>query len=319
MSVPLPGWYSAEQEAPIPAQLQAGIRGLLIDTHYAQRLPDGRLRTDLNGELAGTGVGESVSPQARRAAERLRARLRFRGHGPRGIYLCHGFCELAATPLETVLAQIHDFLVAHPEQVRVVINEDYVAPRDFVRAVDRAGLGTMAFTRLRSGRWPTLRQMIAAGHRIVFLGEHHAGAAPWYRPAYRSLTEETPYAFGRASALTDPAALAASCRANRGPRRGAPLFLLNHRVSTDPVPLPANAAKVNARGPLLRRLRTCERVRHHIPNLAAVNFHREGDVFGAVDALHGVTPDHQWTTAPPGRRIAGPAPIRIRARTGLKC
>jgi hypothetical protein len=33
MSVPLPGWYSSEQERPIIDQLSAGIRGLLIDTH----------------------------------------------------------------------------------------------------------------------------------------------------------------------------------------------------------------------------------------------------------------------------------------------
>ena len=38
MSVPLPGWYSAEQDKPIADQLADGVRGLLIDTHYADRL-----------------------------------------------------------------------------------------------------------------------------------------------------------------------------------------------------------------------------------------------------------------------------------------
>ena len=42
MSVPLPGWFSAMQERPIADQLPDGIRGLLIDTHYADRLPNGR-------------------------------------------------------------------------------------------------------------------------------------------------------------------------------------------------------------------------------------------------------------------------------------
>ena len=45
MSVPLPGWYSAMQERPIADQLADGIRGLLIDTHYADKLARGRLRT----------------------------------------------------------------------------------------------------------------------------------------------------------------------------------------------------------------------------------------------------------------------------------
>ena len=45
MSVPLPGWYSSMQEAPIADQLHDGIRGLLIDTHYADQLPNGKVRT----------------------------------------------------------------------------------------------------------------------------------------------------------------------------------------------------------------------------------------------------------------------------------
>ena len=45
MSVPLPGWFASMQERPIAGQLADGIRGLLIDTHYADRLPNGRLRT----------------------------------------------------------------------------------------------------------------------------------------------------------------------------------------------------------------------------------------------------------------------------------
>ena len=40
MSVPLPGWYSSEQERPIADQLADGVRGLLIDTHYADRLAE---------------------------------------------------------------------------------------------------------------------------------------------------------------------------------------------------------------------------------------------------------------------------------------
>lgn len=39
MAVPLPGWFASEQDRPIPAQLTDGIRGLLLDTHYADRSP----------------------------------------------------------------------------------------------------------------------------------------------------------------------------------------------------------------------------------------------------------------------------------------
>jgi hypothetical protein len=128
--------------------------------------------------------------------------------------------------------------------------------------------------------------MIDSNQRVVFLAENHAGAAPWYHPAYRAIVEETPYHFARVGQLTDPALTAASCRPNRGPA-SAPLFLVNHWVTTPPLPLPSNAAKINAYGPLLHRLRECQRLRRHLPNLVAVNFYRRGDLFRAVDALNG--------------------------------
>ena len=106
--------------------------------------------------------------------------------------------------------------------------------------------------------------MIDRNQRVVFLAENQAGAAPWYQPAYKKITEETPYTFSKVAQLTEPAKLPASCKPNRGPA-GAPLFLVNHWISTDPVPLPSNAAKVNAYEPLLARAQECQRLRKHLP------------------------------------------------------
>jgi hypothetical protein len=289
MSVPLPGWYSSAHEAPIADQLAEGIRGLLIDTHYADRLAGGRLRTYFGSreELRRQAQQDGVSPDAVDAALRTRERLGFRGEGERGMYLCHTFCELGGTPLEDVLDDIHDFLVANAEEVIVIVNQDYVTPEDFVAAAGDAGLDELAYRGPTKGAWPTLRQMIDRGQRAVFLAENHAGAAPWYHLAYESITEETPYSFSKAAQLTDPASLAASCAPNRGPE-GAPLFLANHWITTDPVPLPSDAGKVNAYEPLLARMRECRRLRGHLPNLVAVNFYREGDLFRVVDTLNGV-------------------------------
>jgi len=291
MSVPLPGWYSSLQDRPIPDQLHDGIRGLLFDTHYADKLHNGLLRTDVGTErkLKAEAAHDGVSPSAVDAALRLRERLGFKGNGTRGMYLCHSFCELGGTPLGTVLGQIHDFLVANPGEVIVGVNQDYVTPKDFVAAVDKAGLGRMVFTPPASGRWPTLRQMIDRNQRLVLMAENHAGAAPWYQLAYRRLTEETPFAFSHTQQLTAPAKLAASCRPNRGPASGAPLFLVNHWITTDPVGLPSNARKVNALKPLVARLRECQRLRRHLPNLVAVDFYRQGNLLAAVDALNGVS------------------------------
>jgi hypothetical protein len=289
MSVPLPGWYSSMQEVPIGDQLRDGIRGLQIDTHYADKLPNGKVRTYFgsSAELKRRVQADGVSSDSVDAALRIRDRLGFEGEGERGMYLCHSFCELGATPLESVLDDIRTFLVASPGAVLVVINQDYVKPEDFVGAVRDAGLEQFAYDGPVDGTWETLREMTESGKRVVFLAENHAGGAPWYRLAYKSITEETPYSFTKVPQLNDPSKLPASCEPNRGPE-GAPMFLVNHWITTDPVPLPSNAREVNAYDRLLARVRECRKIRHHFPNMVAVNFYREGDVFGVVDALNGI-------------------------------
>ena len=284
MSAPLPDWFSTQQDHPIPQQLRDGIRGLLIDTHYADRLPNGRLRTVLDPQ---SPRQDGVSAEQAAAALRIRDRLGFAGEGKRGMYLCHSFCELGGTPLEPVLDDIHTFLVANPGEVLVIVNQDYVKPADFVAAMQDAELDRFVYRGPVDGSWPTLREMIDSGQRLLVMAENHAGAAPWYHPVYDSITQETRFSFSRANQLTDPALLPASCAANRGPA-DAPLFLLNHWVTTDPLPLPSQADIVNAYEPLLARARECQRLRGHFPNLIAVDFYARGDVFRVVDTLNGV-------------------------------
>jgi hypothetical protein len=50
------------------------------------------------------------------------------------------------------------------------------------------------------------------------------------------------------------------------------------------------AAVVNAHAALLQRTETCQRIRHRLPNLVAVDFYQRGDVLGAVGTLNGISP-----------------------------
>ena len=126
----------------------------MIDTHYADRLPNGKVRTYFGSreELKRRTKVDGVSPDAVDAALNLRDRLGFSGEGERGMYLCHSFCELGASRLDSVLDDLRTFLAANPGAIVVVINQDYVTPEDFVEAVRGRGPGGARLQRARGRR-----------------------------------------------------------------------------------------------------------------------------------------------------------------------
>ncbi|HZO37329.1 MAG TPA: hypothetical protein VFB41_10695 [Solirubrobacteraceae bacterium] len=286
-----PGWFSAEQETSIPRQLDAGVRGLLIDVHYGIKVSDG-VRTDLSrsAERAGDKDRElylkKLGPAGFAAIQRIRDRA-IPGEGTSRPFLCHRFCELGATRFDTTLTAIRDFLLLHPGEVLVIVIEDYVTPADVVAAFKSTGLDQLVYTGPAAGPFPTLREMIDSNQRVVVYAENNGGAAPWYTQAYKGALQETPFDFGTIKKLTAPSELAASCRPNRGTAT-APLMLMNHWVATAPLSRPSNGRAVNVRSAIVDRARECTRIRGQMPNLIAVDFYRQGDVFGAVDELNGL-------------------------------
>ena len=287
-SVTIPTWLFGQQDGTIQEQLDYGIRGLLIDTYYGFPVK-GSVRTDLSSLPKRDVAVQEIGEPAVNAAERIRSRLGDQNLGPRQIYLCHGFCEIGAVPLSAALTDLRTFLVSNPGELVIVINQDEgVAPADIERAFDQAGLLDLVY-RGPLGPYPTLREMIDSGQRLVVMAENDAGDIPWYHLAYADALQETPFTFRSAAALTDASQLAASCRPNRGPASAA-LFLVNNWVDTTPLPRASLAAVVNAHAALLTRTETCQRTRRRLPNLVAVDFYKQGDVLGVVRALNGISP-----------------------------
>jgi hypothetical protein len=279
-------WLFAQQDGTIGNQLDDGIRGLLIDTYYGYPVKGG-VRTDLASLPKRAVAVNEVGEEAVAAAERIRARLGTSDLGPRQIFLCHGFCEIGAITLSSALTDVRTFMVTHPDAVVIIINQDEgVAPADIEGAFQQAGLLEFVYRGALTS-FPTLRAMIDSGQRLVVLAENDAGDSPWYRLAYAQALQETPFRFTDPKELTEPDRLAESCRANRG-QASAPLFLVNHWIDTSPLPRPSLAAAVNSRVAVLRRAEACQRIRHRMPNLVAVDFYRQGDVLGAVNALNNV-------------------------------
>jgi len=272
-------WMFPNQERGIRTQLADGVRGFLIDVHYGVPVGD-RVKTLLDDEEAARAKYEqSLGQEGVEAALRIRDRLVGGDEGDRDVYLGHGFCELGATRFVSWLEALHEFLVANPgEVVILVIQDEGVAPADIARCFAESGLEALVYWGAVSPPWPTLREMVDRDERVVVFAENDAEGVPWYHLA-AGVIQETPYRF------RDPSEF--SNAPNRGGSTGS-LLLLNHWIETAPAPKPANAQIVNAHDFLLARARACQQERGLLPNLVAVDFYRTGDLLRVVATLNGV-------------------------------
>ena len=283
----IPGWMFPHHEHRIARQLEDGVRALLLDVHYG--IPTGgRVKTDLDAELGSRDqIEKAVGPEGTAAAMRIRDRLVGGKDADRGIYFCHGFCELGADEVTPELRAIRQFLVQHPGEVLILILEDYVTPGDLERPFAESGLIDFVYSGATAG-WPTLHQLIADNQRLIVFAESGRPGLTWLHPAFQSF-QETPYTFHTTAEM--------SCRANRGGDKSA-LFLVNHWIETTPTPRPSNAAVVNAYDFLLARARRCQRERRRLPNVIAVDFYATGDLFRVVRTLNEIEDLDAPATAP---------------------
>lgn len=260
MSAQSLGFQFPNQTLSIPEQLDYGIRGLLIDTHYGRLQPDGTVITDDGGSISS---------------------------GVRGTYLCHELCEIGASKLAPTLRQIRKWVRANPTEVLLIENEDYVGNADLVSAMKRSGLLDYVYKGPRSP-WPTLAKMIRKNHRVVMLADNDKAIDPaWYRPTYEGLMQETPYTFNPPSKLTDPANWPDSCQPNRGGLGGS-LFLMNHWSPSiaPPTPNPEQSAAVYATEVLVGRATRCAEIRGRYPNIIAADQVTTGGLLDAVRRLN---------------------------------
>jgi len=275
MSAASDGFVGANQPRGLVAQLDYGIRGFLIDSYYAVK-EHGKVRTVIpDKHLSREQLSKDVGGDAAAAIERLT-----RGAGfpsptdpKRRPYLCHVFCEAGAIDMTTALSAVRRWMDKHPDEVLIFFLEDSVTPADTARVFKQSGLLRYVYTHGRADPWPTLRQMISSGHRLLVLSENEkSGAVPWYHDGF-SLVQETPYHFTSAKKF--------SCRPNRG-TPNSPLFLLNHWIDNGR-PSRKASAEVNRFDVLLPRAQACQKQRELLPNIVAVDWYDEGDLLGAVN------------------------------------
>jgi len=273
-----PGWYFASQTYPMARQLQAGIRAFLIDIHYGVYDPaTGRVRTDLTAEGSDRNkVAEQVPPRALQVADRVAGGVGLGSlKGKPEPYLCHTLCELGAEPLDRELDGIATFLREHPDQVLVVIVEDYVPPATIKQAFDSAGLTSYAATLKLHAPLPTLGELIKSGHRLLVFAEVKGGSPSWYMPAF-SLIQDTPLGALRPGQL--------SCARYRG-KTDSPMLLLNHWIPPFP-PSPSINAQIGRAAFLRARLLRCTHERHIPGAIVAVDFYQRTAVVKVANELN---------------------------------
>jgi hypothetical protein len=282
------GWFSAAHTLSIRDQLRAGVRGLLIDAHYGLQVGNA-VRTDLSerAERAGNKdrdlYEETLGPAGLAAIQHIRDRV-LPGEGKPGVFLCHRFCELGATEITGALREVREFLVEQPDEVLIIVIEDYVLSSAIVAAFAESGLAQKVYRGPPAGPFPTLREMIDSGQQVVVYAENNGGGAPWYTRGYDAALQETPFTFKRAVLLTTPSRWPP--RASRTAEPTTRRCSSSTTVNTDPTPRPSDAAKVNRRDVLVGRARECQQIRDRHPTLVAVDFTQEGDLYRAADELN---------------------------------
>jgi hypothetical protein len=273
-----PGWYFANQSYPISRQLDDGIRALLLDVHFGVYDPaTGRVRTDLSAEGSDRNkVAEQVPARALRVADRVAGRVGVGTlNGPPEPYLCHTLCELGAEPLNRELEVIRGFLERHPDQVLIVIVEDYVPPATIERAFEQTGLTADVATLDRRQPLPNLGELIARGQRLVVFAEEQGGSPAWYMPAF-SFIQDTPLGATRPDRL--------SCKRYRG-AADSPLLLVNHWIPPFP-PSPTLNAGIGQAAFLRGRVERCLRKRGFKGAIVAVDFYQRTSVVDVAQELN---------------------------------
>jgi hypothetical protein len=263
MSITEYGWLWPMHDGTISDQLEYGVRALLIDTHYMDT-PEGQAEG-----LA--RLPERLRPVAQKAIDN------FRPPSQDGVWLCHEFCALGTSPFAGAMEEVRVFLEQNPREVLFVVIQDEVAAASIEQVIAEAGLLPYIYTHEDGQPWPTLREMIDSGQRLIIMAENEGPPPTWYDNVW-NVTEETPYTFIFPEQF--------SCEPNRG-GTGQPFFLLNHWIQRGS-PNRVDAAIVNDYDFLLARAQQCAAERGQIPNFVAVNFYSQGDLLNVVNTLNGV-------------------------------
>ncbi|MEX1217098.1 MAG: hypothetical protein WEA11_01105 [Acidimicrobiales bacterium] len=316
------GWLFYEQTKSIPAQLNFGVRALLVKTHYGISTTvnvtgANLVITDSLAELTQepTDDDDQFTVAQQEQAKQLQSSVKV-DPNLRDVYLCHVYCEYGATKFSTALGYTRQFLVESPDNVIMWFIGDYVSKADTEKALREAKLFDRVWFYDPSQPLPTLGELIKSNRNIIMLSEF-SGAPPAWNVRGYGIFQDTPFTFPKESELFAPGSARytgtatvdgpvpatesgpddteqwtktwagiSSCAPNRGTPR-SPLFQINHWVTPAGGASTVEQAKiVNSYDVLMPRVRDCMAQRNKFPTIIGVNFVETGDALRVVNELN---------------------------------
>ena len=317
-----PGWLFYEQTKSIPAQLDYGVRALLVKTHYG--IPTtvnvtgaNLVITDSIAELTLNPVDneDQYSNEQQERARQLQANVKV-DPNLRDVYLCHVYCEYGATKFSTALGYTRQFLLTNPNNVIMWFIGDYVSKADTEKALRDAKLLDRVWFYDPKVSMPTLGELIDSNRNLIMISEFSGAPPDWNVRGY-GIFQDTPFTFRKDSELFTPGSPRytgtatvngpvpattpgpdgteqwtkdwtgiPSCAPNRG-TPSSPLFQINHWVTpSGSAPTVEQAKVVNAYDVLMPRVQDCMTQRSKFPTIIGVNFVETGDARRVVDELN---------------------------------
>jgi hypothetical protein len=219
----------------------------------------------------------------------------FMGHP----YLAHTSVLFGRKPLVAGLGEVRAFLENQPFEIVTIILENYVLPEVLDQAFTEAGLEPYLYAHQRGQPFPTLREMVLSGKRLVVFTDRGGGTYPWLHPVW-DFCFDTPWKAKSPAELKN--------QAGRGDPRN-PLLIVNHFLM-NPLPSVRLATQVNQNPFLMNRIFTCAQEMRRMPNFINVDFYDIGDLFEVVDTLNGLPLAERRTSVkqPQARSLS---PIRL--------
>lgn len=193
------------------------------------------------------------------------------------IYMCHAHCEMGSKSFFEGLLEVKDFMEANPNEIFAFFIETYVPNKAIADMIVDAGLGKYVYTHDFDSGWPTLREMIQSGQRLIVMTDRGGfNDTPEWMYHEHDLSYITSWDIARKEDF--------SCEASSFLQHPEKLYVLNHYLLA-PFTLQAISETVNY-DVLRNRMWQCYNETGHIPNFPSITFYSRSDLFSVVNELN---------------------------------